>query len=177
MPAFFVFSAVFFGECGQTAQFRVGIQERSVEAVSGSGALPIVVICLLALIFVSMYFSSRRKRPGPMKSHLTSSTGIPDGMEADYRCGVDPCRCGMPVMYTLHTCRHCVRLKDFLDEHGIEHKLIYVDDFEDPARKQIMTTLRSHNPRGSFPTLVVPDGRSVVGFREEAVRALLGLKD
>ena len=68
-----------------------------------------------------------------------------------------------------------MRLKDFLDQHKISHVLEYVDDLDDPARKEIMNTLRSYNPRGSFPTLVVPDGRSVVGFREDAVKALLGL--
>lgn len=147
------------------------------EAVSGSGALPIVVVCLLVLVGLCIFFSARRKKGGRGKEQVSSSTGIPEGMEEDYRCGVEPCSCGMPVMYTLHTCRHCVRLKDFLDGHGIKHKLIYVDEFSDPARKQVMATLRSYNPRGSFPTLVVPDGRSVVGFREEAVKELFGLTD
>ncbi len=104
-----------------------------------------------------------------------SSGGIPPGLEEEYKNGVSPCESGMPVMYTLHTCRHCVHLKNFLDAHGIEHRLVYVDDFSDPARRQIMVALRSFNARGSFPTLVVPDGRSVAGFREEAVKKLFGL--
>lgn len=132
----------------------------------------VVVIVLIALLL----FFIRKGKKKPAKRVVPSpATGIPEGMDGDYRCGVDPCSCGMPVMYTLHTCRHCVRLKHFLDKHGIAHRLIYVDDFADPARKEIMTTLRSYNPRGSFPTLVVPDGRSVVGFREDAVKSLLGL--
>lgn len=146
------------------------------EAVSGSGSWPVFVLCLVAVVCALVFFSRRKgKRTSVRKSPAVQDSGIPVGLEDDYRCGVDPCSCGVPVMYTLHTCRHCVKLKDFLDQHGIEHRLIYVDDFSDPARRQIMATLRSHNPRGSFPTLVIPDGRSVVGFREEAVRALLGL--
>ena len=145
------------------------------EAVSGSGALPLIVACVLIGICLLVFFGKKKKSTEMV--HPLSAAGVPRGKEEDYRCGVDPCSCGMPVMYTLHTCRHCVRLKDFLDQRGIEHKLIYVDDFEDPARREIMATLRSHNPRGSFPTLVVPDGRSVVGFREEAVKTLLGLAD
>ena len=133
--------------------------------------------CILAAVCILVLFSRKGgKKKTVKKAAPVQENGVPAGKEEDYRCGVDPCSCGMPVMYTLHTCRHCVRLKDFLDQHGIAHRLIYVDEFTDPARKQIMTTLRSHNPRGSFPTLVVPDGRSVVGFREEAVKALLGLK-
>ena len=146
------------------------------EAVSGSGSWPVFVLCLVAVVCALVFFSRRKgKRTSVRKSPAVQDSGIPAGLEEDYRCGVDPCSCGVPVMYTLHTCRHCVKLKDFLDQHGIGHRLIYVDDFSDPARRQIMATLRSHNPRGSFPTLVVPDGRSVVGFREEAVKALLGL--
>lgn len=160
---------------GQTAPSG-RIQEHSVEAVSGSGSLPIFVACILAAVCVLVLFSRKGgKKKTTKKSSSVQENGVPAGLEEDYRCGVDPCSCGMPVMYTLHTCRHCVRLKDFLEQHGIAHRLIYVDDFADPARKQIMATLRSHNPRGSFPTLVVPDGRSVVGFREEAVKSLLGL--
>ena len=147
------------------------------EAVSGSGSWPVFVLCLVAVVCALVLFSRRKgKRTSVRKSPAVQDSGIPVGLEDDYRCGVDPCGCGVPVMYTLHTCRHCVRLKDFLDKNGIDHKLIYVDDFSDPARREIMTTLRSHNPRGSFPTLVVPDGRSVVGFREDAVRSLLGLE-
>ena len=145
------------------------------EAVSGSGALPLIVACVLIGICLLVFFGKEKKK-STEKVRPLSATGVPRGKEEDYRCGVDPCSCGMPVMYTLHTCRHCVRLKDFLDQRGIEHKLIYVDDFEDPARKEIMTTLRSHNPRGSFPRWWCRR-RSVVGFREEAVKALLGLAD
>ena len=145
------------------------------EAVSGSGALPMIVVGALVILCALVFIIRRRAADQKKKPSPSPSTGIPEGLEEDYRCGVDPCHCGMPVMYTLHTCRHCVRLKHFLDKHGIVHRLVYVDDFDDPARKEIMNTLRTHNPRTSFPTLVVPDGRSVVGFREEAVRKLLGL--
>lgn len=159
---------------GQTPPER-GIQEHFVEGVSGSGSLPMLVVCVLVGICILVYVLRRGKDKSEVKDSSLPATGIPQGKEDDYHCGIDPCGCGVPVMYTLHTCRHCVRLKDFLDDRGIEHRLVYVDDFGDPARKEIMTTLRSHNPRGSFPTLVVPDGRSVVGFREEAVKKLLDL--
>lgn len=145
------------------------------EAVSGSGALPMIVVVVLGGVCFLMFFLRKEKKEPVKKTQASVVTGIPQGMEEEYRCGVDPCGCGMPVMYTLHTCRHCVRLKNFLDQHGIAHRLIYVDDFTESARRQIMMTLRSYNERGSFPTLVVPDGRSVVGFREDAVKKLLGI--
>lgn len=172
MPALFVFPP----GCGNTDRrpvLRVEIQERFVEA--GSGAISLFVVVLVLVCLLAFFIRKGGKKP-VKRASPSPETGIPQGLEEEYRCGVDPCGCGVPVMYTLHTCRHCVRLKDFLEKNGIDHKLIYVDDFADPARREIMTTLRSHNPRGSFPTLVVPDGRSVVGFREDAVRSLLGLE-
>ena len=132
-------------------------------------AVVLVFFCLVVILL------NRKKKASVKRPEPVPGTGIPEGMEALYRSGVDPCSGNVPVMYTLHTCRHCVRLKDFLDKRKISHVLVYVDDFDDPARKEIMNTLRSYNPRGSFPTLVTPDGRSSVGFREDAVKALLGL--
>ena len=101
--------------------------------------------------------------------------GVPEGMSDEYAWAMAPQTCDRPVMYTLHTCRHCVRLKDFLAENGVTIREIYVDDFEDPARSAIMKKLRTYTPRGSFPTLVLPDGRTLVGFRIDRVRELFGL--
>ncbi len=136
-----------------------------------------VCIVLLLVIAAGIFFMFRMSRKDEMESQADMpETGIPEGREAEYRNGVDPCGCGVPVMYTLHTCRHCVHLKDFLDENGVVHTLVYVDDFADPARRELMNTLRRFNARGSFPTLVLPDGRYVVGFREAQVRDLLHIE-
>ena len=134
-----------------------------------------VVAFLLVFFCLVVVLLYRKKKTPEKRPQPAPGTGIPEGMESLYQYGVDPRSGDVPVMYTLHTCRHCVRLKDFLDKRKVRHVLVYVDDFADPARKELMNTLRSYNPRGSFPTLVVPDGRSVVGFREEAVKAMLGL--
>ena len=142
--------------------------------MSGSSHLPLLAAAVLALGVV-LFFFLRGRNTATARVDKTEGTGIPQGFEEEYRHGVAPCESGKPVMYTLHTCRHCVHLKDFLDANGIEHHLVYVDDFEEPARREVMGTLRSFNPRGSFPTLVLPDGRTAVGFREHLVRELFGL--
>ena len=137
----------------------------------------IIIICLIAFaaFCIFMYFFHREKTVAEAASE-GQPTGIPNGHEEEYQHGVDPCASGKPVMYTLHTCRHCVHLKNFLDAHGIEHYLVYVDGFQDPARREVLNTLRSFNGRGSFPTLVLPDGRSVAGFREAVVKEMFGLE-
>jgi len=140
--------------------------------------LTVVVIAAIAiLVFFVFIKNTKKSRDTHSSEEAVKSTGIPDGLEPVYMDGIAPEKCGLPVMYTLHTCRHCVHLKDFLAGHGIDHHLVYVDDFADPARMEIMRVLRSYNPRGSFPTLVLPDGRSCVGFREGVVRDLLGIVD
>lgn len=104
-----------------------------------------------------------------------SETGIPAGMEETYRLGMDPSLSEVPVMYSIHPCPHCVHLRDFLDRNGVKYEVVYVDDFSSPAREELVSRLESYNSRASYPTLVTPDGRSVVGFREKAVKRLLGL--
>lgn len=92
-----------------------------------------------------------------------------------YELGMRPGTDGQSVMYTVRTCRHCVRLKEFLDAHAIACHLVYVDDFRGARRKAMIEKVRALNPRGSFPTLVLPDGRVLVGFREQQIRAAYGL--
>ena len=96
-------------------------------------------------------------------------------MEEIYRLGMNPQTSDVPVMYTIHPCPHCVHLKDFLDRNGVRFVQVYVDDFTGPARDALMDKVRTYDNRASFPTLVTPDGRSVVGFREKAVKRLLGM--
>ncbi len=133
-------------------------------------------ILLLLLTAAGVFLLSKMSRKDMESREDIPKSGIPEGRESEYRDGMAPCDCGIPVMYTLHTCRHCVHLKNFLDENGVVHELIYVDDFADPARRNLMETLRKFNPRGSFPTLVLPDGQCVVGFRESIVRDLLHIE-
>lgn len=126
---------------------------------------------------VVLFFLSRK--PGARQEAKPEKGKEPvlRDVEAEYRLGVDPCSGGKPVMYTLQTCLHCVHLKNFMEAHGIEHHLVYVDDFEGEQRSEVMAKLRSFNPRGSFPTLVLPDGQVLVGYREAQACKLFGLEN
>ncbi len=133
-------------------------------------------IGILILVVIGIVVLSKMKGKGMESAAEMPSTGIPAGREQEYRDGIAPCECSIPVMFTLHTCRHCVHLKQFLDDNGVSYTLVYVDDFTDPARRDLMASLRKFNPRGSFPTLVLPNGKCVVGFRESQVRELLHIE-
>lgn len=133
---------------------------------------------LIGVVFLccAVFFFCRGKDSVDKDAESSEGKGVPcPDTEEEYRLGMDPCSSGKMVMYTLQTCVHCVHLKRFLDAQGLECLLVYVDDFEGEQRNDVMAKLRSFNPRGSFPTLVLPDGRVIVGFRERLVRETLGL--
>lgn len=84
-----------------------------------------------------------------------------------YEAGLHPGEDGMALMYTLSVCRHCVSLKKWLEQREIPFHEVYVDRYQGAERKALVEKLRSYNPRGSFPTLVLPGGeKALVGFRE-----------
>ena len=134
-----------------------------------------LLFAALAILGVVALFFCFRKSSGSAETPAEEQQAPARDLEEEYQLGIDPCASGKPVMYTLQTCLHCVHLKHFLDEHGISHHLVYVDDFEGEQRRELMAKVRSLNPRGSFPTLVLPDGRVSVGFREAQVRKLFEL--
>lgn len=104
-----------------------------------------------------------------------NNNGVPFGMEEQYQIALNPGSDGIPLMYDLTTCNHCVRVHEFLKKHGIAHHDITVDHFAGKARAEVVAKLRSYNPKASFPTLVFPDGKVVIGFRESVLREAIGI--
>ena len=75
------------------------------------------------------------------------------------------------IFYGLSTCIHCKRTKEFLEAEEIPFNLIYVDKLEGVDRDKAIDEIRTHNPRISFPTLVVDEGKAViVGFQPQAIK-------
>ena len=134
-----------------------------------------LLFAAIAILGVVALFFCFRKSSGSAETPAEEQQAPARDLAEEYQLGIDPCASGKPVMYTLQTCLHCVHLKHFLDDHGISHHLVYVDDFEGEQRRELMAKVRAWNPRGSFPTLVLPDGRVSVGFREAQVRKLFDL--
>ena len=58
---------------------------------------------------------------------------------------------------------------------GIAFDFIYVDLLEGAEQDNAMDIVERWNPHGSFPTLVINDRKSIVGFREKEIREALGL--
>jgi len=134
----------------------------------------LAVFSVIAVLVIYGFFSSSRPKK-QLGGRKNEEVDIPEGMEVVFRNGLHPEEASAPVMYTVHTCRHCVRLKEFLADRGISILEVFLDDFEGEARRTLMKKLEEFNPRLSFPTLVTPSG-SVVGFRPEKVCALLHIE-
>ena len=80
------------------------------------------------------------------------------------------------TMYGLSTCAHCRHARDFLESRNIPFTCIYVDDLTGDERAQTIETVKKHNPRISFPTIVIDNGAKVlVGYHEEELEEALDL--
>jgi len=81
---------------------------------------------------------------------------------------------GKIVLFALSTCGWCGKTKDLLNKLGVEYSFVFVDLLSLDEREEAFTEMQRHNPRGSFPTLVIDDRRVIVGYREEEITRELG---
>jgi len=82
----------------------------------------------------------------------------------------------MPLvkLYTLSTCSHCKRTKQFLNDLGVQYDFIDVDLLQGQERTDMIEEVKKYNPDCSFPTILIGD-RCVVGFKENEIKEALGL--
>ena len=80
---------------------------------------------------------------------------------------------GKVMLYALSTCGWCAKTKDLLRELGVDFDYMYVDLLENHEQDTVLNEIERWNPKGSFPTLVIRDKKSIVGFREEEIREAL----
>ena len=78
------------------------------------------------------------------------------------------------TLYALHTCSHCREAKNFLQQHRVAFRTVYVDLLVGEERNETMRRLRNINPAVSFPTITV-NQEAIVGFKEEKLRRVLSL--
>lgn len=81
---------------------------------------------------------------------------------------------GKVMLYALSTCGWCRKTKKLLDEMGIEYHYVDVDLVKDEEKESARKEVMRWNPRCSFPTIVVNDQLSIVGFDEQKLREAIG---
>lgn len=80
---------------------------------------------------------------------------------------------GKVVLYALSTCGWCKKTKELLKELNVEFNYIYVDLLDGQERSDIIEQVKKFNKQLSFPTLVIDDEKTIVGFNEEGIREAL----
>jgi len=56
---------------------------------------------------------------------------------------------------------------------GVDFDFVYVDLLDGEERERVLNEVERWNPRGSFPTLVIRDQKTIVGFQEKEIREAL----
>jgi glutaredoxin len=82
---------------------------------------------------------------------------------------------GKILLYALSTCGWCKKTKEFLNKLGVEYSFIFVDLVDDSERDKIIADVRKHNPRNSYPTIVINDNLCIVGYKEDEIIEALNL--
>ena len=145
------------------------------------------IICIVAalLIIAAVYFwlIKRPKKDSAKESSMetwipreSESESIkapePQGDPALYELGMSHTS-DKPIMYALTTCQHCRNTRKYLDEKGTAYTCIYLDTFGHEQRRELMDMVRTYNPRGTFPTILFPNGKVIVGYRRQLLEEAL----
>lgn len=77
-------------------------------------------------------------------------------------------------MYTLSTCSHCRRTKEFFTSQEIEFEFTDVDLLTGDERRAVVEEVRKLNSRVSYPTILIGE-TVIIGFQETEIRDALGL--
>lgn len=77
-------------------------------------------------------------------------------------------------IYSLSTCGHCKRTKQFLTDKNVPFEYLDVDLTEGEERTSTVEDVKKYNPRCTFPTVIIDD-KVIVGFKEDELRNALGL--
>ena len=76
-------------------------------------------------------------------------------------------------VFALSTCGHCRNTKKWLSEHEIDCEIIDVDLLHGEEKKKCIEEMREHNPRLTFPTIVVGDGKVLIGYHPDEFEEVL----
>lgn len=78
-------------------------------------------------------------------------------------------------LYALSTCAWCKKTKKYLTDREIEFEFDDIDMLTGDEKAEVKAEVAKHNPRISYPTLVVDGGETViVGFDEDKLREVFG---
>lgn len=78
------------------------------------------------------------------------------------------------TVYALSYCPYCHHALEFLNEHDIAYKYVFVDTAPPEEAETIEEQVEKYNPDETFPTIVVDGGKQVIiGYNEPALEKLI----
>jgi glutaredoxin-like protein NrdH len=86
---------------------------------------------------------------------------------------VDGANKGDILIYTLSTCGWCKKTKAYLAEAGVAFDYIDVDLLEHEDAQEVMKKVKEFNYHGSFPTIVINESESIIGYDADRLKELL----
>jgi len=80
-----------------------------------------------------------------------------------------------PFLYALSTCYYCKRTKKWLADHKVEYDFLDVDLAPEQEGQRLTKEVMAMTGESLFPVVKLR-GKYVVGFNEERLKELLGVK-
>jgi glutaredoxin len=77
-------------------------------------------------------------------------------------------------LFALSTCGWCKKTRALLEELGVAYDYVYVDLIHGDERTEALENLKRWNPSLSFPTLIINDERTIIGFDRTSIQGALG---
>jgi glutaredoxin len=78
---------------------------------------------------------------------------------------------GKVFLFALSTCQWCKKTRELLEELEVEYDYVYVDLTTGDERDEVVKELKKWNPAISFPTIVINDVDTIIGFEEDEIKA------
>jgi glutaredoxin len=78
------------------------------------------------------------------------------------------------TLYALSTCGWCKKMKKYLNDHNIEYILYDVDLLEGEEKEKAKQEVSRHNPKRSYPTLVIDDSEVIAGYNVDRLEEVFG---
>jgi glutaredoxin-like protein NrdH len=81
---------------------------------------------------------------------------------------------GKLVLFALSTCGWCKKTRALIEDLNADYEYVYVDLLKGTEREEVVEMVKKWNPQVSFPTLVINDSKTIVGFKEDEIKEAIG---
>lgn len=79
---------------------------------------------------------------------------------------------GKIFLYAISTCAWCKMTKRLLNDLGLDYYYVDIDLLDEDEKKKVKEEVKKWNPQSSFPTIVLNDGKCIIGFDKDKIKEL-----